>query len=165
MHFLGSSSSFAVVRSLADADFLGDPLLWVRLIAVLGLMGASAIFWQATRGRRGSLEFSGEGKIVVADTCSLGNRQFLVVAQYGSEKHLIGVSTTSISYLSSCLRKLAIFNTSWIRSNPKVKMKKLFKKYCLAGLCCFCFWAWLAFLCLIPWSTPKLRARVLPVSA
>ena len=101
MHFLDSSSSFAVVRSLADADFLGDPLLWVRLIAVLGLMGASAYFLASyTRKKRVRSSLSGEGKIVVADTCSLGHRQFLVVAQYGSEKHLIGVSTTSISYLS-----------------------------------------------------------------
>ncbi len=101
MQFPSSSSFFAVVQSLANADFFGDHLLWVRLVAVLGLMGASAYFLSNyTRKRRVRSSFSGEGKIVVADTCSLGNRQFLVVAQYGSEKHLIGVSTTSISYLS-----------------------------------------------------------------
>lgn len=101
MQFPSSSSFFAVVQSLANTDFFGDPLLWVRLVAVLGLMGASAYFLSNyTRKRRVRSSFSGEGKIVVADTCSLGNRQFLVVAQYGSEKHLIGVSTTSISYLS-----------------------------------------------------------------
>ena len=101
MQFPSSSSLFAVVQPLANADFFGDPLLWVRLVAVLGLMGASAYFLSNyTRKRRVRSSFSGEGKIVVADTCSLGNRQFLVVAQYGSEKHLIGVSTTSISYLS-----------------------------------------------------------------
>lgn len=101
MQFPSSSSFFAVVQSLANADFFGDPLLWVRLVAVLGLMGASAYFLSNyTRKRRVRSSFSGEGKIVVADTCSLGNKQFLVVAQYGSEKHLIGVSTTSISYLS-----------------------------------------------------------------
>ena len=101
MQFPSSSSFFAFAQSLANADFFGDPLLWVRLVAVLGLMGASAYFLSNyTRKRRVRSSFSGEGKIVVADTCSLGNRQFLVVAQYGSEKHLIGVSTTSISYLS-----------------------------------------------------------------
>ena len=100
MQFPISSSFFAVVQSLANADFFGDPLLWVRLVAVLGLMGASAYFLSNYTRKRRVSSFSGEGKIVVADTCSLGNRQFLVVAQYGSEKHLIGVSTTSISYLS-----------------------------------------------------------------
>ena len=41
-----------------------------------------------------------KGKIVVADTCSLGNRQFLMVAQYGDEKHLLGVSSSSINHLA-----------------------------------------------------------------
>jgi len=101
MQFLSTTSILAVVQSLASTDFLGEPLLWVRVVAVLGLMGAGAYFLtNYTRKRRVSSGLSGEGKIVVADTCSLGNRQFLVVAQYGAEKHLIGVSTTSISYLS-----------------------------------------------------------------
>ena len=101
MYFISSSSLFATVRSLADTDARGDPWLLVHVVAVLGLMGASAYFLaDYTRKRRVSSSLSGEGKIVVADTCSLGNRQFLVVAQYGAEKHLIGVSSTSISYLS-----------------------------------------------------------------
>lgn len=101
MHSLSSPTMLAVVNSLADMDAWGDPWLLVRVVAVLGLMGASAYFLaDYTRKRRVSSSLSGEGKIVVADTCSLGNRQFLVVAQYGSEKHLIGVSSTSISYLS-----------------------------------------------------------------
>ena len=101
MYFISSSSLLATVRSLADTDAWGDPWLLVRVVAVLGLMGASAYFLaDYTRKRRVSSSLSGEGKIVVADTCSLGNRQFLVVAQYGAEKHLIGVSSTSISYLS-----------------------------------------------------------------
>jgi len=101
MQFPSSSFHFAVVQYLANADFFDDPLLLIRLVAVLGLLGASAYFLSNyTKKRRVRSSFSGEGKIVVADTCSLGNRQFLVVAQYGSEKHLIGVSTSSISYLS-----------------------------------------------------------------
>ena len=101
MQLLSPASLLAVAQPLANADFMGEPLLWVRVIAVLGLMGASAYFLaNYTRKRRVRSSLSSEGKIVVADTCSLGNRQFLVVAQYGAEKHLIGVSSTSISYLS-----------------------------------------------------------------
>ena len=62
MHFLGSSSSFAVVRSLANADFLGDPLLWVRLIAVLGLMGASAYFLASYTRKKRVLCFPVKGR-------------------------------------------------------------------------------------------------------
>ena len=29
-----------------------------------------------------------------------GNRQFLMVAQYGNEKHLLGVSSSSINHLA-----------------------------------------------------------------
>jgi flagellar biogenesis protein FliO len=101
MPFLNSTFLLAVAEPLTSTDFLGEPLLWVRVVAVLGMMGAGAyLLTNYTRKKRVSSSLSGEGKIVVADTCSLGNKQFLVVAQYGSEKHLIGVSSTSISYLS-----------------------------------------------------------------
>ena len=90
--FLSSSS----VESEADTLFL-----WIRVLAFLGLLGAGAYFLtHYNRGRKIRSTLSGEGKIIVADTCSLGNKQFLVVAQYGTEKYLIGVSPSSISYLS-----------------------------------------------------------------
>ena len=73
----------------------------VQMVAFLGLLGAGAYFLtDYTRKRKIRSALANEGKIVVADTCSLGSRQFLVVAQYGAEKHLIGVSPGSISYLS-----------------------------------------------------------------
>ena len=72
-----------------------------KLIGFLGLLGAGAYFLtDYTRKKRIRSALTNEGKIVVADTCSLGNKQFLVVAQYGAEKHLIGVSQSSISHLS-----------------------------------------------------------------
>ena len=36
----------------------------------------------------------------IIDTCSLGNRQFIVVTQYETEKHLLAVSTSGISHLA-----------------------------------------------------------------
>ena len=73
----------------------------VKLIGFLGLLGAGAYFLtDFAKKRRIQSALSSEGKIVVADTCALGNKQFLVVAQYGPEKHLIGVSPNSIRYLS-----------------------------------------------------------------
>ena len=59
------------------------------------------IFYQYTpKKKRTRLSTNTKGKIVVADTCSLGNRQFLMVAQYGNEKHLLGVSSSSINHLA-----------------------------------------------------------------
>lgn len=81
-----------------ESEWLGS---FLQLIACLGLLGAGAYFLTDTvKKRRIRSALSSEGKIVVADTCSLGNKQFLVVAQYGAEKHLIGVTPSSISHLS-----------------------------------------------------------------
>jgi flagellar biogenesis protein FliO len=104
MQAINSTSLHALLQPLVASSMdqeVSTVWLWIRVIAFLGLMGASAYFLtNYTRKRRVRSSLSGEGKIVVADTCSLGNRQFLVVAQYGAEKYLIGVSPSSISYLS-----------------------------------------------------------------
>ena len=75
--------------------------LWIRVIAFLGVLGASAYFLSLyTKKKRTRLNTTASGGIVIADTCSLGNRQFLMVAQYGEEKHLLGVSSGSINHLA-----------------------------------------------------------------
>ena len=93
--------SFCLLSSVAfsgEGEYLLDLF---KLIGFLGLLGAGAYFLtDYTRKKRVRSALANEGKIVVADTCPLGNKQFLVVAQYGSEKHLIGVSQSSISHLS-----------------------------------------------------------------
>ena len=96
-----ASDSFCLLSSVAisgDGEYMLDLF---KLIGFLGLLGAGAYFLtDYTRKKRIRSALTNEGKIVVADTCSLGNKQFLVVAQYGAEKHLIGVSQSSISHLS-----------------------------------------------------------------
>lgn len=75
--------------------------LWVRVVAYLGLLAAIAYFFTVFRKKKQFLSIQNQsGKIHITDTCPLGNRQYLVVAQYGSEKHLIGVNSNSISHLS-----------------------------------------------------------------
>ena len=81
-----------------DADML---YLWIRVIAFIGVLGGSAYFLSVyAKKKRSRVSTNTIGKIVVADTCSLGNRQFLMVAQYGEEKHLLGVSSASINHLA-----------------------------------------------------------------
>ncbi|MDA8775027.1 flagellar biosynthetic protein FliO [Opitutales bacterium] len=75
--------------------------LWVRVVAFIGVMGASAYFLsQFTKRKRKRLSSPSNGKIVIADTCALGNRQFLMIAQCGKEKHLLGVSSGSVNHLA-----------------------------------------------------------------
>ena len=86
--------------------------LWIRVIAFIGILGASAYFLsQYVKKRRSSGIISDNGKIVVAETHSLGNRQFLMVAQCGKERHLLGVSPSSINHLAK-LEDAADHNTS-----------------------------------------------------
>ena len=41
-----------------------------------------------------------DGKIILSDCRPLGNRQFIIVAQYGMQKHLLGVSPGKIEHLT-----------------------------------------------------------------
>jgi flagellar biogenesis protein FliO len=91
---------FAVSPSFVntDAEML---YLWIRVIGFIGVLGASAYFLSIyAKKKRSRVSTIKEGEIVIADTCSLGNRQFLMVAQYGDEKHLLGVSSSSINHLA-----------------------------------------------------------------
>jgi flagellar protein FliO/FliZ len=56
--------------------------------------------WFLWRGRRQSGGRASKGKLSVAETRSLGNRQYLVVAAYGEKKYLIGVCVGRISLLA-----------------------------------------------------------------
>jgi len=61
---------------------------------------AVAGIWFLWRGRRQSAGRAGKGKLSVAETRPLGNRQYLVVAAYGEKKYLIGVCVGRISLLA-----------------------------------------------------------------
>jgi flagellar protein FliO/FliZ len=43
----------------------------------------------------------GERKLVISETRTLGNRQFLIVAEYDNRKMLLGVCPGRIDYLST----------------------------------------------------------------
>ena len=74
-----------------------------RIVGFLGILSVLAFLF--TRFYKGKnlipVSSKSSGKIQIADTHSLGNRQFLVVAQYESEKHLLGVSPSGIQHLTS----------------------------------------------------------------
>lgn len=63
----------------------------------------AVIAYGVTRIGKRSLQSSGlreHGRIKVSDCRPLGNRQFLVVAEYGSDKHLLGISSGKIEHLA-----------------------------------------------------------------
>jgi flagellar biogenesis protein FliO len=82
----------------ADAEML---FLWLKVFGFSGLLCASAYFLSHySKKKRLGLNMTKSEKILVAETCSLGNRQFLMVAQCGKERHLLGVSPSSINHLA-----------------------------------------------------------------
>jgi flagellar protein FliO/FliZ len=72
------------------------------LFAVFIAACAGAGIWLWWRGRRGMPALSGraERRLVVSETRSLGNRQFLVVAAYDDRRYLLGVCPGRIEMLA-----------------------------------------------------------------
>ena len=68
------------------------------LVAGLGLAAAGA--WLIWRGRQGPMRTAEHRALTIAETRSLGNRQFLVVAAYENKKFLLGVCPGRIDLLA-----------------------------------------------------------------
>ena len=76
--------------------------LWVQVIAFLALLAAGAVLLNYYyRRKRPGMKAARSGRIHLADTCALGNRQYLAVAQFGRERHLLGISPNGINHLSN----------------------------------------------------------------
>ena len=91
-----------LATTFSSADTIPDTSwMWVRVVAFLVcLLPAPTFITQYNRKKQFRSFSQTKGKILIADTCPLGNRQYLVVAQYGSEKHLLGINPNAISHLS-----------------------------------------------------------------
>ena len=75
------------------------PLL-VYFVLIVALLGAGLYFTRSGFGLMGR-KGKGDRKLVISETRSLGNRQFLIVAEYETRKMLIGVCPGRIDYLST----------------------------------------------------------------
>jgi flagellar protein FliO/FliZ len=71
-----------------------------NLSLVAGLVLAAVGGWLVWRGRRGGARLGGGQALAIAETKSLGNRQFLVVATYEDKKFLLGVCPDRIALLA-----------------------------------------------------------------
>ncbi|MBU62450.1 MAG: hypothetical protein CMI26_08105 [Opitutae bacterium] len=110
--FIAASSSMAASVCALDCLALSETaklptgaqdLLWggAKVIALLAFLGSAALLLNYFyKQKRFGVKANISGKIHLADTCSLGNRQFLVVAEFEKERHLLGVSQNGINHLS-----------------------------------------------------------------
>lgn len=83
----------------APAATTGGMLHSMSLYLGLALAGAGG--WMVWRNRRGQPVGRDLRALSIAETRSLGNRQFLVVASYEDKKFLLGVCPGRIELLSS----------------------------------------------------------------
>ena len=94
-------SSWLATTVWSGVTIADTSCMWVRVVAFLGLLAACAYFMTQYKRKKQFRSFrQTKRKILIADTCPPGNRQYLVVAQYGSEKHLLGINPNAISHLS-----------------------------------------------------------------
>ena len=72
-----------------------------RVIGFLGILACSAFFLNRfVSSRRKSFNSLKKNGISISETRSLGNKQFLVVAEYRGESFLLGISPSQIRFLS-----------------------------------------------------------------
>jgi flagellar biogenesis protein FliO len=96
LDFLGGSETPPTLTGAGDLLWL-----WVKVIAFLAFLGSGALLLNHFyKRKRFGVKINAPGKIHLADTCALGNRQFLVVAEFEKERHLLGVSQNAINHLS-----------------------------------------------------------------
>lgn len=86
--------------------FTGDSASSGALITFIGyavIIGALAVVvWYLFKSGFMRKPFAkGEGKLKIAETRMLGNRQFISVVEYGEQKILIGVGPGKIDYLTT----------------------------------------------------------------
>jgi flagellar protein FliO/FliZ len=80
-----------------------NPLPTGITATVMVVLAGAAGGWLLWRRLRGGAAVSGRGehKLAIAETRSLGNRQYLVVAAYGERRYLLGVCPGKIDLISA----------------------------------------------------------------
>jgi flagellar biogenesis protein FliO len=90
----GGSKRLYTPRSNPPRTFkepkLFDPTQWIAPIVVLILLVGTMIFLKK-KGYMGVNRLAAAGKLRIKDQIMLGNRQFLVVVEYGKKEILVGI--------------------------------------------------------------------------
>jgi flagellar biogenesis protein FliO len=88
------------LENLFDDQDLFRPTQWIAPVVVLLLLVGTMVFLQK-KGYLGMGRHRAEGKLRIKDQILLGNRQFLVVVEYGGNEILVGIGPGFISHVST----------------------------------------------------------------
>ena len=96
-----SLHTLATGSDISTTSF-NDSNAWFKVIIFLITLACIA-FFLSFLSKKKNVDFtkSNKSRLRVIDTCSLGNRQFLAVAQYEKDRHLLAISNAGISYLTA----------------------------------------------------------------
>lgn len=97
-----SSPALTLILASQDGNFQSsNDHLWIKV--VLFLLVLVFISFLVRRFSSSGLKTNGkprDGRIRVSETCSLGNKNYLIVAQCDQERHLLGVGPNFCQYLT-----------------------------------------------------------------
>lgn len=98
----GTEGSSVAMQGLFSGESASSGAL-VTLLGYAVIIGAVAVIvWFFFKGGMLRKRFAKtEGKLKIAETRMLGNRQFISVVEYGDQKILIGVGPGKIDYLTT----------------------------------------------------------------
>ena len=99
LSIVGVASPAPVVGAV-HAPTEGMAQLGIYFALVVVLLGGGLFFTRFGFGAR-LAQGRGDRKLLISETRSLGNRQFLIVAEYENRKMLLGVCPGRIDYLST----------------------------------------------------------------
>ena len=95
------SPIFCLSSEVSPSDTIVGDLIWVKVLGFLLVLGIIAFFIR----KYNSSEYLNKKrvpgrKIFISDTCPLGNKNYLIVAQCDNDRYLIGVGPNFCQYLT-----------------------------------------------------------------
>ena len=95
------SPIFCLSSEVSPSGTIVGDLIWVKVLGFLLVLGIIAFFIR----KYNSSEYLNKKrvpgrKIFISDTCPLGNKNYLIVAQCDNDRHLIGVGPNFCQYLT-----------------------------------------------------------------
>ena len=97
--------------------------LWIKVIFFLVTLSVIAFLIKRLNSSGDKLLGNRKaGTIRVTETCSLGNRNFLIVAQCDDERHLLGVGPNFCHYLTKLSTSVNVKENNISSSNKEAKI-------------------------------------------
>ena len=104
---------FCLLSEVSPSDTIASDLTWIKVLGFLLLLGLIAFYIRKYNSTENLNKKGLSGKkIFISDTCPLGNKNYLIVAQCDGDRHLIGVGPNFCQYLTKLSQPTSSLETS-----------------------------------------------------